>query len=96
MGAKSFIGVSLRLDPVKRYSCGELYLHQWIQEQDERGPSVLELPAASKTLSESQLKGGVSATVCEKERQPTEALVPATKDLENVAPELNTSVPNTY
>jgi serine/threonine protein kinase len=30
-GCKSFISVALRLDPVKRYTAGELYLHPWTQ-----------------------------------------------------------------
>ena len=40
-GVKSFLSVSLRIDPEKRYSCGELFLHKWVQEQNEEGPNIL-------------------------------------------------------
>jgi serine/threonine protein kinase len=41
-GAKSFLSVSLRVDPEKRYTAGELFLHPWIQEQDENGRSIVD------------------------------------------------------
>ena len=41
-GARSFINCSLRVDPDKRYSAGELYLHLYTQEQDEEAQSIVE------------------------------------------------------
>lgn len=31
--AQSFISSALRPDPIKRYTCGELFLHKWVQKQ---------------------------------------------------------------
>lgn len=41
-GAKSFITVSLRTDPLQRYTAGELFLLPWTQAQNESGRSVID------------------------------------------------------
>jgi serine/threonine protein kinase len=41
-GARHFMSCALRVDPEKRYTAGELYLHLWVQEQDENGETVLQ------------------------------------------------------
>lgn len=41
-GSKSFISSALQIDPTKRYSAGELFLHPWTQSQDESCQSLME------------------------------------------------------
>jgi len=41
-GARHFMSCALRVDPEKRYTAGELYLHLWVQDQDENGETVLQ------------------------------------------------------
>jgi serine/threonine protein kinase len=42
IGPRHFLSCALRVNPIKRYSAGELFLHGWIQEQDEASMSIVE------------------------------------------------------
>jgi serine/threonine protein kinase len=41
-GARHFLSCALRVQADKRYTAGELYLHGWIQQQDENCTSIIE------------------------------------------------------
>ena len=66
-GARSFLGCSLRVNPEKRYSAGELYLHPWTQEQDEEGTSIVE--------HEKKLQDSAPAAKVKGDRQSVDSLL---------------------
>lgn len=54
-GCQSFISCALRTNPEKRYTAGELYLHAWMQEQDENAVSIIEYETETNSKKHTSL-----------------------------------------